>query len=280
MSWVSAGRGLHPCATAGTPGAVSLTVSPPSHPTGGLQAVAELLQVDYEMHKMTSDPLNLALRRYAGMALTNLTFGDVVNKVGVGAAGRGVGPGRDAASPSPSSPSRRRRCAPAAAAWRPSWLSWAPTARSCTRWVPGAPRAGGTGRGTVPAPTRPAVPSQVVSSILRNLSWRADINSKKVLREVGSVTGLTRCALRAGKVSAPRGARTDGHGAARRGVAALRVPLPAPGVLRRENGFRAYEEAVLRYVTRPSPSQLKGECFIVMDEGAARSMDSRVSEWK
>lgn len=46
--------------------------------------MAELLQVDYEMHKMTSDPLNLALRRYAGMALTNLTFGDVVNKVGEG----------------------------------------------------------------------------------------------------------------------------------------------------------------------------------------------------
>lgn len=33
------------------------------------------------MHRMTSDPLNLALRRYTGMALTNLTFGDVVNKV-------------------------------------------------------------------------------------------------------------------------------------------------------------------------------------------------------
>lgn len=50
-------------------------------PAGGLQAVAELLQVDYEMHKMTRDPLNLALRRYAGMTLTNLTFGDVANKV-------------------------------------------------------------------------------------------------------------------------------------------------------------------------------------------------------
>jgi hypothetical protein len=50
-------------------------------PTGGLQAVAELLQVDYEMHKLTRDPLNLALRRYAGMTLTNLTFGDVANKV-------------------------------------------------------------------------------------------------------------------------------------------------------------------------------------------------------
>lgn len=47
--------------------------------------MAELLQVDYEMYKMTRDPLNLALRRYAGMTLTNLTFGDVANKVpGVG----------------------------------------------------------------------------------------------------------------------------------------------------------------------------------------------------
>ena len=43
--------------------------------------MAELLQVDHEMHKMTRDPLNLALRRYAGMTLTNLTFGDVANKV-------------------------------------------------------------------------------------------------------------------------------------------------------------------------------------------------------
>lgn len=48
---------------------------------GGLQAIAELLEVDYQMHRMNSDPLSLALRRYAGMALTNLTFGDVVNKV-------------------------------------------------------------------------------------------------------------------------------------------------------------------------------------------------------
>lgn len=43
-------------------------------------------------------------------------------------------------------------------------------------------------------------PPQVVSSILRNLSWRADINSKKVLREVGSMTALTQCVLRASKV--------------------------------------------------------------------------------
>lgn len=73
-SWKKAGfvRGapLHPASCA------------PFHvPTGGLQAVADLLQVDYEMHKMTQDPLNLALRRYAGMTLTNLTFGDVANKV-------------------------------------------------------------------------------------------------------------------------------------------------------------------------------------------------------
>lgn len=68
--------------------------------------MAELLQVDYEMHKMTNDPLNLALRRYAGMALTNLTFGDVVNKVGGGGFWGGGQQGLGVVvSPSPSSSS-------------------------------------------------------------------------------------------------------------------------------------------------------------------------------
>lgn len=59
---------------------------------------------------------------------------------------------------------------------------------------------GGLG-GLDPSPTTPAPhPTQVVSSILRNLSWRADINSKKVLREAGSVTALVQCVLRATKV--------------------------------------------------------------------------------
>ncbi|XP_021234670.1 adenomatous polyposis coli protein 2 isoform X3 [Numida meleagris] len=124
-----------------------LAVVTPSHPAGGLQAVAELLQVDYEMHKMTSDPLNLALRRYAGMALTNLTFGDVVNKATL---------------------CSRRGCMEAIVAQLGSDSEEL---------------------------------HQVVSSILRNLSWRADINSKKVLREVGSVAGLTQCALHAAKES-------------------------------------------------------------------------------
>ncbi len=48
---------------------------------GGLQAVAELLQVDCEMFGLSSDHYSVTLRRYAGMALTNLTFGDVANKV-------------------------------------------------------------------------------------------------------------------------------------------------------------------------------------------------------
>lgn len=51
------------------------------HPAGGLQAVAELLQVDCEMFGLSSDHYSVTLRRYAGMALTNLTFGDVANKV-------------------------------------------------------------------------------------------------------------------------------------------------------------------------------------------------------
>ncbi|XP_039104076.1 adenomatous polyposis coli protein 2 isoform X2 [Hyaena hyaena] len=114
---------------------------------GGLQAVAELLQVDYEMHRMTRDPLNLALRRYAGMTLTNLTFGDVANKATLCA---------------------RRGCMEAIVAQLASESEEL---------------------------------HQVVSSILRNLSWRADINSKKVLREVGSMTALMQCVLRASKES-------------------------------------------------------------------------------
>lgn len=37
--------------------------------------------------------------------------------------------------------------------------------------------------------------------MLRNLSWRADVNSKKTLREVGSVKALMECALEVKKVS-------------------------------------------------------------------------------
>ncbi|EGV99502.1 Adenomatous polyposis coli protein 2 [Cricetulus griseus] len=126
---------------------------------GGLQAVAELLQVDYEMHKMTRDPLNLALRRYAGMTLTNLTFGDVANKVPRG--GRMI----DGAQ---ATLCARRGCMEAIVAQLASESEEL---------------------------------HQVVSSILRNLSWRADINSKKVLREVGSMTALMECVLRASKES-------------------------------------------------------------------------------
>lgn len=46
--------------------------------------VADLIHLDQEMYGMQNDPINMALRRYAGMAVTNLTFGDVVNKVGGG----------------------------------------------------------------------------------------------------------------------------------------------------------------------------------------------------
>ncbi|KAI1883168.1 hypothetical protein AGOR_G00242440 [Albula goreensis] len=114
---------------------------------GGLQAVAELIQLDQELYGMQNDPLSMALRRYAGMALTNLTFGDVVNK--------------------------------AALCSRKSALqAIVSQLESDSEEM-----------------------HQVVSSILRNLSWRADLNSKKALRDVGSVTALMNCALQATKES-------------------------------------------------------------------------------
>eukprot|EP00062_Callorhinchus_milii_P012395 gi/632959390/ref/XP_007895594.1/ PREDICTED: adenomatous polyposis coli protein isoform X3 [Callorhinchus milii] len=108
---------------------------------GGLQAIAELLQVDCEMYGLTSDHYSVTLRRYAGMALTNLTFGDVANKATL--------------------------C----------------SMKGCMRAM------------VAQLKSESEDLQQVIASVLRNLSWRADVNSKQILREVGSVSALMECAL-------------------------------------------------------------------------------------
>ncbi|XP_052631264.1 adenomatous polyposis coli protein-like isoform X3 [Harpia harpyja] len=114
---------------------------------GGLQAIAELLQVDCEMYGLTNDHYSVTLRRYAGMALTNLTFGDVANKATL--------------------------C----------------SMKDCMRAL------------VAQLKSESEDLQQVVASVLRNLSWRADVNSKKTLREVGSVKALMECALEVKKES-------------------------------------------------------------------------------
>ncbi|KAM3874001.1 adenomatous polyposis coli protein [Diretmus argenteus] len=108
---------------------------------GGLQAIGELLQVDCEVFGLTSDHYSVTLRRYAGMALTNLTFGDVANKATL--------------------------C----------------SMKGCMRAM------------VAQLKSESEDLQQVIASVLRNLSWRADVNSKKTLREVGSVGALMGCAL-------------------------------------------------------------------------------------
>ncbi|KAM9251433.1 adenomatous polyposis coli protein-like [Cariama cristata] len=114
---------------------------------GGLQAIAELLQMDCEMYGLTNDQYSVTLRRYAGMALTNLTFGDVVNKAVL--------------------------C----------------SMKDCMRAL------------VAQLKSESEDLQQVIASVLRNLSWRADVNSKKTLREVGSVKALMECALEVKKES-------------------------------------------------------------------------------
>nr|XP_061790292.1 adenomatous polyposis coli protein 2-like [Nerophis lumbriciformis] len=114
---------------------------------GGLQVVADLIHLDHRMYGTQNDPINMALRRYAGMALTNLTFGDVVNKATL--------------------------C----------------SKKSCLQAL--VAQLGSDSEEL----------HQVVSSILRNLSWRADISSKRVLRDIGCVSALMMCALQATKES-------------------------------------------------------------------------------
>lgn len=47
---------------------------------GGLQAVAELVQIDHQVNEHCKDFYSISLRKYAGMTLTNLTFGNNKNK--------------------------------------------------------------------------------------------------------------------------------------------------------------------------------------------------------
>ncbi|XP_018613964.2 adenomatous polyposis coli protein-like isoform X2 [Scleropages formosus] len=108
---------------------------------GGLSAIGELLQVDCEIYGISSDHYSVTLRRYAGMALTNLTFGDVANKATL--------------------------C----------------SMKGCMRAM------------VAQLKSESEDLQQVVASVLRNLSWRADVNSKQTLREVGSVKALMECAL-------------------------------------------------------------------------------------
>uniref|UniRef100_A0A3Q2NRL3 APC regulator of WNT signaling pathway 2 n=1 Tax=Fundulus heteroclitus TaxID=8078 RepID=A0A3Q2NRL3_FUNHE len=114
---------------------------------GCLQVVADLTHLEQEMYGMQNDPINMALRRYAGMALTNLTFGDVVNKATL---------------------CSRKSCLQALVAQLSSDSEEL---------------------------------HQVVSSIIRNLSWRADISTKRVLRDISCVSALMTCALQATKES-------------------------------------------------------------------------------
>lgn len=47
---------------------------------GGLQTVGEILAVDFMVNKECNDPYAIALRKYAGMVLINLTYNDAKNK--------------------------------------------------------------------------------------------------------------------------------------------------------------------------------------------------------
>ncbi|KAI8421245.1 hypothetical protein MSG28_008302 [Choristoneura fumiferana] len=109
---------------------------------GGLQALAALVSGDQAAHgSRTDDNTCLTMRKYAGMTLTNLTFGDGNNK--------------------------SLLCS-----FKDFMLALVEQLESPNDDM-----------------------RQVTAAVLRNLSWRADSSSKKVLREVGAVEGLTKAAM-------------------------------------------------------------------------------------
>ncbi|XP_051542310.1 adenomatous polyposis coli protein isoform X2 [Myxocyprinus asiaticus] len=140
---------------------------------GGLQAIGELLQVDCEIYGLTNDHYSVTLRRYAGMGLTNLTFGDVANKATL---------------------CSMKGCMRAMVA----------QLKSESEDLQQVQLLGNACQGSTLNISRTEIYRlllQVIASVLRNLSWRADVNSKKILREVGSVRALMECALEVQKES-------------------------------------------------------------------------------
>ena len=103
--------------------------------------MAELLEVDHMVHGNTAENYSVTVRRYACMALTNLTFGDGKNKALL-------------------------------CSMRPAMEALVAQLRSPNEDL-----------------------CQGAASVLRNLSWRADLASKKTLREIGAVTTLMESAM-------------------------------------------------------------------------------------
>ncbi len=99
------------------------------------------------MHGATTEQYNITMRRYACMALTNLTFGDGTNKALL-------------------------------CSMKTCMLALVAQLKSYNEDL-----------------------RQVAASVLRNLSWRADLASKKTLREVGAVVALMEAAMEVKKES-------------------------------------------------------------------------------
>lgn len=109
---------------------------------GALQTISTLIQLDHEVHGPTTTDVNcITMRRYAGMCLTNLTFGDGNNK--------------------------------ALLCSNKNFMKALVT--------------------QINSSSDELVP--VTASVIRNLSWRADVKMKEVLNEIGTVKILTIAAM-------------------------------------------------------------------------------------
>jgi len=115
------------------------------HVVGGLQAVGELLQLDYDANGNTDHVYHVTMRRYACMMLTNLTYGDAANK---------------------------------------SLLCSSTTVLQAVI-------------AQLDSPSEDLC--QVASSVIRNLSWHADLAGKRSLREAGAVGSVVRAAIYSGR---------------------------------------------------------------------------------
>ncbi|XP_055925088.1 adenomatous polyposis coli protein-like isoform X2 [Argiope bruennichi] len=227
---------------------------------GGLQAIAELLRVDQWAHGVNNDVHCTTLRRYLGMSLTNLTFGDGANKALLCS----MRPFMEALVAQLYSPSEDLRQVTASVLRNLSWRADA-TSKRALRDV-----------GAVPLLVRAALSAQKdstlksVLSALWNLSAHCSANKADICRVEGALAFLVSTLTHKSK-NKTLAIVENGGGILRNVSSHIAIQNEYRAILRRHNCL----QILLSHLKSPSLTVVSNACGTLWNLSARNAQDQR-----
>ncbi|CAL1289078.1 unnamed protein product [Larinioides sclopetarius] len=227
---------------------------------GGLQAIAELLRVDQWAHGVNNDLHCTTLRRYLGMSLTNLTFGDGANKALLCS----MRPFMEALVAQLYSPSEDLRQVTASVLRNLSWRADAASKRAL-RDV-----------GAVPLLVRAALSAQKdstlksVLSALWNLSAHCSANKADICRVEGALAFLVSTLTHKSK-NKTLAIVENGGGILRNVSSHIAIQNEYRAILRRHNCL----QILLSHLKSPSLTVVSNACGTLWNLSARNAQDQR-----